>query len=304
MKKKYNWIDYSVPVKDAALSDRNSYIIIEIAWTIFSSTDMILLSVFVSTQMSSVYSVYNLPFVALNSLLNAVYCALNYNLGITYHENLQKYMKVHDMFNSLFVGGMTILMSVTYVLLIPFIKLYTQGVTDMNYIYPILPLLFCLVQMLSWSRMVSGNLFGVAGKIRSVVTISVVEAVTNLTLSVILVQICGIVGVLIATVAALPLKLIYCNYMADKVILKRSLFKTLTILGINWGIFSVVVLINPLLNLHITSYFSFALCGCVVFAVISIVSVVLNVIVNRDLLRIKMFFSAKKDKKKGDFDEI
>lgn len=152
--------------------------------------------------------------------------------------------------------------------------------------------------------MVSGNLFGVAGKIRSVVTISVVEAVTNLTLSVILVQICGIVGVLIATVAALPLKLIYCNYMADKVILKRSLFKTLTILGINWGIFSVVVLINPLLNLHITSYFSFALCGCVVFAVISIVSVVLNVIVNRDLLRIKMFFSAKKDKKKGDFDEI
>lgn len=304
MKKKYNWIDYSVPVKDAALSDRNSYIIIEIAWTIFSSTDMILLSVFVSTQMSSVYSVYNLPFVALNSLLNAVYCALNYNLGITYHENLQKYMKVHDMFNSLFVGGMTILMSVTYVLLIPFIKLYTQGVTDVNYIYPILPLLFCLVQMLSWSRMVSGNLFGVAGKIRSVVTISVVEAVTNLTLSVILVQIWGIVGVLIATVAALPLKLIYCNYMADKMILKRSLFKTLTILGINWGIFSVVVLINPLLNLHITSYFSFALCGCVVFAVISIVSVVLNVIVNRDLLRIKMFFSAKKDKKKGDFDEI
>ena len=294
MKKKYNWIDYSIPVKNVALPDRKSYIIIEIAWTIFSSTDMILLSMFVSTEMSSVYAVYNLPFVALNSLLNAVYCALSYNFGITYHENMQKYIKVHDMFNSLFVGGMTILMSVTYVLLIPFIKLYTQGITDVNYIYPILPLLFCLVQLLSWSRFVSGNLFGIAGKIRSVVIVSVVEAVTNLTLSIILIQRYGIVGVLVATVVALPLKVIYCNYVADKEILKRSQIRTLSILGINGGIFAAVVLVNPLLNLQITSYLSFVLHGGVVFAVIGMISVVLNVIVNRDLLKIKTLFSRKK----------
>ena len=294
MKKKYNWIDYSLPVKDVVLPDRRSYIIIEIAWTIFSSTDMILLSMFVSTEMSSVYAVYNLPFVALNSLLNAVYCALSYNLGITYHENMQKYIKVHDMFNSLFVGGMTILMSVTYVLLIPFIKLYTQGITDVNYIYPILPLLFCLVQLLSWSRFVSGNLFGVAGKIRSVVIVSVVEAVTNLTLSIILIQRYGIVGVLVATVVALPLKVIYCNYVADKEILKRSQIRTLSILGINGGIFAAVVFVNPLLNLQITSYLSFVLYGGVVLAVIGMISIVLNVIVNKDLLKIKMLFARKK----------
>lgn len=294
MKKKYNWIDYSIPVKNVALPDRKSYIIIEIAWTIFSSTDMILLSMFVSTEMSSVYAVYNLPFVALNSLLNAVYCALSYKLGITYHENMQKYIKVHDMFNSLFVGGMTIFMSVTYVLLIPFIKLYTQGITDVNYIYPILPLLFCLVQLLSWSRFVSGNLFGVAGKIRSVVIVSVVEAVTNLTLSIILIQRYGIVGVLVATVVALPLKVIYCNYVADKEILKRSQIRTLSILGINGGIFAAVVFVNPLLNLQITSYLSFVLHGGVVFAVIGMISVVLNVIVNRDLLKIKALFSRNK----------
>lgn len=294
MKKKYDWIDYSLPVKDVVLPDRRSYIIIEIAWTIFSSTDMILLSMFVSTEMSSVYAVYNLPFVALNSLLNAVYCALSYNLGITYHENMQKYIKVHDMFNSLFVGGMTILMSVTYVLLIPFIKLYTQGITDVNYIYPILPLLFCLVQLLSWSRFVSGNLFGVAGKIRSVVIVSVVEAVTNLTLSIILIQRYGIVGVLVATVVALPLKVIYCNYVADKEILKRSKIRTLSILGINGGIFAAVVFVNPLLNLQITSYLSFVLYGGVVLAVIGMISIVLNVIVNKDLLKIKMLFARKK----------
>lgn len=293
MKKKYNWINYSVPVKNVTLPDRKSYIVIEIAWTIFSSTDMILLSVFVSTAMSSVYAVYNLPFVALNSLLNAVYCALSYNLGLAYHEDLQKYIKVHDMFNSLFVGAMTILMSVTYILLIPFIRLYSKGINDVNYIYPLLPLLFCLVQLLSWSRFVSGNLFGVAGKVKSVVKISVIEAVSNLVLSVVLIQKYGIIGVLIATVVSLPLKVIYCNYVADKVILKRSLIKTLSILGINGLIFATVVLINPMLNLQITSYLSFVLHGCVVGVVIGVISVILNVMVNRELLKIKTLFKKK-----------
>lgn len=287
MKKKYGWINYSLSVKNAVLPDRKSYIIIEIAWTIFSSTDMILLSIFVSTQLASVYSVYNLPIVALNGLLNAVYCALNYNLGISYHEDIEKYKKVHDMFNSVFIGAMTILMSVTYVLLIPFVKMYTKGVTDINYVYPMLPLLFCMVQLLSWNRFVSGNLFGVAGKIKSVEKISIIEALIKLILSIILIVSHGIVGALIATVVALPIKVIYCNYVADKVILKRPIVKTISILGVNWLLFAIVVVINPFLNLNIDSYLSFALYGGIVFVVISMISVLLNAIVNKDLLKIK-----------------
>ncbi len=293
MKKKYNWIDYSVSVKGAVLPDRRSYIITEIAWTIFSSTDMILLSIFVSTSMSSVYSVYNLPFVALNSLLNAVYCALSYNLGITYHEDIKKYMKVHDIFNSLFVGGMTVLMSVTYVLLIPFVKLYTKGITDVNYIYPILPLLFCLVQLLSWSRFVSGNLLGVAGRIKPSVKISVIEALTNLVLSLAFIQKWGIVGVLVATVAALPLKVIYCNYVSEKIIMKRSGIRTISILGINYLIFTATVIVNMFIDLNIDSYISFILYGMLIFSVIFVVSVLLNILVNRDLVNIKAIIKRK-----------
>lgn len=293
MKKKYNWIDYTIPVKDVVLPDRRSYIITEITWTIFSSTDMILLSVFMSTEMASVYSVYSLPFVALNSLLNAVYCALNYNLGITYHENIPKYMKVHDMFNSLFVGGMTILMSVTYIMLMPFIKLYTQGINDVNYIYPILPLLFCLVQMLSWSRIISGNLIGVAGRIKPAVKINVIEALANLVLSLAFIQKWGIVGVLMATVLALPLKVVYCNFVSDRKILKRSGRRTISILGINYFIFIITALISSFIDLKIESYASFALYGMLTFCIICVISSLLNVIVNRDLLDVKMLLKRR-----------
>ena len=297
MRKKFRWINFSVKTKDAVLPDRGSYILVEIAWTIFSSTDMILLSIFTSTAAASVYSVYNMPFAALNGLLNAVYCSLSYNLGMAFHESLEKYRKVHDLFNSFFMGGMTILLSVAYVMIIPFIKLYTRGVTDCDYIYPSLPFLFCLVQFLSWSRMVSGNLFGVSSKIRSIILISVVEALVNLTASILLVQRFGIVGVLIATVIALPLKVVYCNYVADRVILKRSLFRTISILGVNGGFLVAVALINPWLNLQITSYLSFALYGVALLGVAAVVVGGLNIVVNRDLLQIKTLVYAKKRSK-------
>lgn len=52
----------------------------------FSSTDMIVLSTFISTQAASVYSVYNLVFSNLNLLLNTVYSSVSYILGQTYYK--------------------------------------------------------------------------------------------------------------------------------------------------------------------------------------------------------------------------
>ena len=92
----------------------------------------------------------------------------------------KKYVTYHDAFTTIFMGGMTILMCITYILILPFIRLYTNGVTDVEYIYTILPVMFCLVQILSWSRYVSGNLTGLAGYAKTVSYISIAEAIVNL----------------------------------------------------------------------------------------------------------------------------
>lgn len=52
MKKHYKWIDYS-SCEDRRLKDRGPYIITEVAWTVFSSTDMIVISIFCSTKSST-----------------------------------------------------------------------------------------------------------------------------------------------------------------------------------------------------------------------------------------------------------
>lgn len=284
-KKHYSWIKFKKTSKDIKLKNRNSYIIIEITSTVFNSTDMIILSVFVSTQLSSVYGIYNMVFSNLTLLLNSVYFSVVYLLGYSYHDSKEKYIHLHDTFNYVFLGTITILMMVCYFLTIPFVSLYTKGVTDTNYIYTSLPLLFCLVQMLSWSRFVGGNLIGVAGRVKKAVWVNILEAVINLTCSVIFVQKFGIVGVLFATVIALLPKVIYCNYVGDRIILKRSCWNTIKILGTNFILLFAVVLIKPYIHIEVNSYLSFAVYGIGLSVLFTVIVMAVNSLLNPHMLK-------------------
>lgn len=284
--KNYPWIHLNLPENRSLLKERNSYVITEIAWTVFSSTDLIVLSTFLSTEMSSVYGVYNLIYSSINAILQTIYSNVNYILGCTYHENIKKYEKVHDAYSSLFLGGMTILVSVAYILTIPFIKLYTDDIADVNYVYGSLPLMFSLIKIFSWSRYISGNLTGVAGYAKQVSRISLIEALLNVVLSVALVKVYGIVGVTLATVIALPLKVLYCTYIADKKVMKRSYKKTILIWGANFVVFMLAVLVRHNVSLPIDNYFTFAIAGILLLVVFLIIGTICNCIANRDFLPI------------------
>lgn len=280
-KRKFEWVNFSSSSNNIVLKDRNSYILTEIAWTLFSSTDMIILSIFMSTQQSSVYSVYNMVFANLSVLLNAVYYNLNYMLGIRFHKNLEEYKILHDIFTSTFMGIMTVLMSVSYVLIIPFIKLYTNGVADIEYIYPSLPFLFCMVQIISWSRYSSGNLTGIAGYAKPTAIVSLIEALSNLVLSIVFVNLWGIVGVLLATVVALPIKAIWCVYIADKKVMKRSYWNTIKIWIANYLVFGSAILLKSSVSIQIDNYGQFFVYGMLFTVLFGLLGLMSNMIANR-----------------------
>lgn len=284
IKKIYFWIVRKETPDISLLKDKNSYLITEIAWTIFSSTDMLVLSFFVSTKLSSVYSIYSLIYGSINLLLNAVGGSILYVLGQIYHKNRNEYEEVHDAMNSVFIGTITILMSVSYVLVIPFVKLYTKGIADVDYVYDQLPLMFSLVQLLSWTRYVNGNLTGLAGYAKSTSYISLAEAVINLVLSVILVQKYGITGVMFATVIALPIKVIWCIYISDKKVLHRSFAKTVKMVSCNYAFFFCIVIIMKHVNLEIPTYSMFAIYGSALVIIIGILGVGLNILTNKECL--------------------
>lgn len=283
-KKRFGWLNLKVDVGKNKLPYKNDFVVTEISSVIFQSTDMIVLSIFVSTMLSSVYSIYNLVFVALSTLLNGVYASLVYLLNQAYISDLEKYKKMHDVFNSFFVGTMTVLMCVTYFLIIPFVKMYTSGVNDIDYINKWYPLLFCLINLLSWCRYPQTNLTGISGNAKKVAICSIVEAAVNLVLSILLVNFFGIIGVLIATLVSLPIKVVYSNYLCEIKIMKRKPFKTILIFSSNFMIFGLTVLLYEILpNFSISNYLEFIEYGVTLTISYFVIVFSINSFIDKDL---------------------
>lgn len=293
----YSWIDLNSSKKDEKLLDRNAYVLTEVAWTIFSSTDLIVLSIFVDTKISSVYGVYNLVFSSLGLLLNAVYNSVTYTLGQTFHKDRNLYVSLHDGFTSVFLGGMTCFMCTAYIMILPFIRLYTRGVSDVNYIHTSLPLLFALVQIISWSRYITGYLSGVAGYAKITSYVSLVEASINIIFSIILVHKFGIVGVLFATVIALPLKVIFLTWLSEHKILHRNPIKYLSILFTNYLLFVVAVFASKYLSINIDGYATFFIWSCIVFLCSALICGTLNIAVNPEV--VNLLKKMRRSKKNG-----
>lgn len=269
--KHYKWLKYDL--KAAAnykLPDRNSYVLTEIAWTVFSSTDMILLSIIFSTELSSVYSIYNMIYSNISLLLSAVYLGLIYVLGQSYHESLEKYKTIHDEFEWIFMTAIALLMSCCSALAVPFVRIYTGGVTDVNYVYIFLPYLFGLVQILSWDRYVSGNLSGIAGYAKIVSKISAAEAAMNIILSVLLSTVLGIYGITLATVLSLIFKLSYLTIICNKKIMHRSPRKSATKIIAYLLVYTAISITFVIRPLEITTVVDFVKYGAMVFALIVI----------------------------------
>lgn len=282
IEKNYSWIKYDLKsCENIELPDKNAYVLTEIAWTVFSSTDMILLSILFSTALSSVYSVYNLVYSNISGLMNSVYTSLIYLLGQAYSESLRKYEQVHDEFELIFMTAVTILMSCCSVLAVPFVQLYTKGVTDVNYIYVFLPTMFGLIQILSWDRYVTGNLSGIAGHAKVVSKISVIEATSNIILSVLLAPRMGLYGITLATVISLVFKLAYLTYLGNVVVLKRGIWSSLSkILGY-LGAYLMISFIGIIKPLKISSFACFIFYGLITLTLVVAVFTVLAYIIDR-----------------------
>ncbi len=283
-KRCYGWVTYKSEVDESLLQDRNGYMASEFAWTVFSSTDMIVLSMFASTSLASVYSVYNMVFSYLCAFMEAVYGGLTFLLGQSFHENKQKYIKIHDTMELAITTIICAAMSICCFLIIPFVRLYTRGVTDVEYIIPSIPILFGLIQILSWARKVCGNLTALAGYAKQVGKISLIEAFLNIILSIVLVNFMGIYGVLLATVVTLLFKTIYLYIKANRNILKRSLLPSMKNLVVNVSCFLICIFISNKVDLKIDTYSKFFMCALLISIIIIIVFGVINIITNYRLI--------------------
>ena len=252
VRKSYPWLNLRVTPDLQALNKRNSAFIHQISAMIFNSTDMLILSLFENLKIVSVYGLYTLLFNMVSTAVGTINGSIQYLLGQNFcNEQRKKYLCMHDAFEIYNMVLVSSLYCIAGIFILPFLRLYTAGVQDINYIDPILPYLFIAVYLLNNGRESSNMVIKFAGHFRQTQWRSVLEAVINITVSMIGVYFYGIYGVLLGTIAALLYRTNDMIIYANKKILHRSPWKTYRRWLVNLALFIVLTGLSKLIFAHI-----------------------------------------------------
>ena len=127
--------------------------------------------------------------------------------------------------------------------LLPIIELYTKGITDIDYYNPMLLVLFAVMKLLTNSKIPCNDVLNFEGVFEKTRHHAVIEAVLNVTVSVVAINLWGIIGGIIGTIAALLYRGNMMIYYANKKILSRSLIKTYRKYIVNFTLFIIILIV-------------------------------------------------------------
>lgn len=268
MKHHYKWLDLKVEPNFAAISQSKNALVHQVSTFVFNNTDMLVLTYFCGLSTVSVYSMYTL-FLGIIATMISNFTGANFILGQTFHTDRSRYIKLHDMYELYNMTLTFCLYCITNLFILPFMKLYTDGIQDIAYVDRYLPYLFIATYLLSNGRSASSLAINYAGHFRQTQWRSLMESVINLSVSLLSVYHFGIYGVLIGTIAALLYRTNDMILYAAKHILKRSPWITYRRWLLNLGLFILVTVVGKwLLSFAaLDSYFSiigWAVVACIV----------------------------------------
>ncbi len=256
IKRNYSWIDLSVVPDFSAISQRKSAFVHQISYMIFHNTDALVLS-FVPTcglLAVSVYSMYNMLLSMISTAVNNINSGIDFILGQSFHKSKEGYLRLHDIYETYTIALTFALYTVAYIFLPPFLRLYTDGITDVSYIDKWLPLLFALVFSLSTGRRAASKVIEYAQHYKATQTRAIIESAINLSVSIMCSFRFGIYGVLLGTIAALLYRTNDMIIYANRVVLQRSPWVTYKRWLSNFALFAVIAVINSCWRPAMDSY--------------------------------------------------
>ena len=208
--KRHYRIDSKVEVDNELLKNRWSGFAINIAAFVHSSTDVVILTFFTDLKTVSIYSVYILVTNGLKCIISALSNAISPIIGLAYasgdETDLLKKMRIYEMIVNLSVCG---LFSIAALLLVPFVELYTKGISDVNYIQPAFGVLMLLGDAIYLLKSSHTALAYSANRFKEITIPCYIEAIINISVSLVLVRRFGLMGVATGTVCAMIYRFVY-----------------------------------------------------------------------------------------------
>lgn len=221
--KKYYKLPSQVIIIEEPIKQKWNGLAQHISIFILGHTDIMLLTIFSTLANVSVYSVYYMVVAGIRKFVAIAMTGVYSWFGHLYASKDPSLETKFAYYEWIMHTAGTILFTVAGILIVPFVLIYTFGVNDADYNRPVFAFLLLFAYAMFTIRLPYLTLILAIGHYKETQHISILEAILNILISIIGVQIWGICGVALGTLIAMT----YCT-TAMAIYLRRNVIKSPT----------------------------------------------------------------------------
>lgn len=242
-KRRYGWLDVKAKPDFEAISQRKSVLVHQFSGMVFNNTDILLLSFMCDFKVVSIYTIYNIFFSQVQTFITSIISGFSFALGQMFHTDKEKFMKVYNVYETIYIMSTFIIYTLMAVFLLPLIQIYTKGINDANYTNVYLVLLFVVMNLLANGKLPSNHVLEYSGKFEETRSHAIWEMLINIIVSVVAILFFGICGAIVGTIVALLYRGTMMIYYSNKKVLDRSMFATYKLWLVNGAVFAVIMIV-------------------------------------------------------------
>lgn len=281
---KNKFINFKEPPRPDLIKGTGDVMAQKITGVIYNSAPIVFLSISPTggTMLASVYAVYNNVFTMVKSLLHAVIDAPRLGFGQMLTERKRDDVwGVYAQYEYAAFNAIFVMLTTCCALILPFVKLYTNGITDAVYYDKVIAVTMVLIAATEMIHIPSGHLINMAGEFKIARNFQIISCVSLIVLLIAGGIIFGVYGMLFALLAVavllafLEIGYIHTRFFRKKLLPLMRLLLPLIVSG------AVICFFEMQLPIKINGYITFIFYGGLLAVINTVAAVIIGLIFNR-----------------------
>lgn len=273
----YYKIDYKIKYDEEPIKQKWNGVAQHISAVVQESANLIILTVFSTLSNVSIYSIYNIVIIGVKQLFMSTTTGVQALLGELLAKKEWKQLSNYFSWIEWSIHtATTYVFSLTGILIIPFMQVYTKGITDADYIQPIFSSLLISAHAFHCYRLPYNLMILAGGHFKQTQNCYIIAAVLNIFISIVAVKLFGLSGVGIGSVVALIYQIIWMMHYNAKYFIKRSYKDIFKQFLVNIIVTLGAILISFQFNLETVSYISWIILALKESIILLLVVVIIN----------------------------
>lgn len=291
----YYKIDKKIKYTEEPITQKWNGIAQHVAAVILDGTDTIVLTMFATLSDVSIYSVYHLVVKGVKQLFLSMTNGITALIGELWaKQELNELNKTFSWTEWTIHTGTTFIFGLTAILVVPFVKVYTAGISDANYVQPLFAVLIVAANAGHCIRLPYNIMILAAGHYKQTQNNYIVVAIINIIVSVATVKVWGLIGVAIGTLVAMAYQTVWMAVYDSKHLIKWPIKNFLKQIFVDIITVLIGFFAARIITMQEVSYFAWIILALKTTAVWSLIAIAINIIFYRSkMLRIIKRFLLK-----------